>query len=83
MVERRRRGQGTFADKRKPLTDHVIEVGGPDTLPQLDQRGFICVLTGFSGSIPTVALLIRQVRLQEVQPPETDRDDPAFCMAMA
>jgi hypothetical protein len=79
MVERRRRGQGTFADKRKPPTDHVIEVGGPDTLPQLDQRGFI----GFSGSIPTVALLIRQVRLQEVQPPETDRDDPAFCMAMA
>ena len=42
-------------------------MGGPDTLPQLDQRGFICVLTGFSGSIPTVALLTRQVRLQGLQ----------------
>jgi len=51
--------------------DHVIEVGGPDTLPQSINAcrigghiAFIGVLTGFSGPIPTVALLTRQVRLQ-------------------
>jgi NADPH:quinone reductase-like Zn-dependent oxidoreductase len=51
--------------------DHVIEVGGPDTLPQSISAcrigghiAFIGVLTGFSGPIPTVALLMRQVRLQ-------------------
>jgi NADPH:quinone reductase-like Zn-dependent oxidoreductase len=54
--------------------DHVIEVGGPDTLPQSLKAcrigghiAFIGVLTGFSGPIPTVALLTRQVRLQGVQ----------------
>ncbi|RJX27373.1 MAG: NAD(P)-dependent alcohol dehydrogenase [Desulfurivibrio sp.] len=54
--------------------DHVIEVGGPDTLPQSISAcrigghiGFIGVLTGFSGPIPTVALLTRQVRLQGLQ----------------
>lgn len=51
--------------------DHVIEVGGPDTLPQSISAcrigghiAFIGVLTGFSGQVPTVALLTRQVRLQ-------------------
>lgn len=51
--------------------DHVIEVGGPDTLPQSISAcrigghiALIGVLTGFSGPIPTVALLTRQVRLQ-------------------
>jgi NADPH:quinone reductase-like Zn-dependent oxidoreductase len=51
--------------------DHVIEVGGPDTLPQSISAcrigghiEFIGVLTGFSGPIPTAALLTRQVRLQ-------------------
>ena len=51
--------------------DHVIEVGGPDTLPQSISAcrigghiALIGVLTGFSGLIPTVALLTRQVRLQ-------------------
>jgi NADPH:quinone reductase-like Zn-dependent oxidoreductase len=51
--------------------DHVIEVGGPDTLPQSINAcrigghiALIGVLTGFSGPIPTVALITRQVRLQ-------------------
>lgn len=54
--------------------DHVIEVGGPGTLPQSISAcrigghiAFIGVLTGFSGPIPTVALLTRQARLQGVQ----------------
>ncbi|MEW6518641.1 MAG: NAD(P)-dependent alcohol dehydrogenase [Thermodesulfobacteriota bacterium] len=54
--------------------DHVIEVGGPDTLPQSISAcrigghiAFIGVLTGFSGPIPTVVLLTRQVRLQGLQ----------------
>ena len=51
--------------------DHVIEVGGPGTLPQSISAcrtgghiALIGVLTGFSGQVPTVALLTRQVRLQ-------------------
>jgi NADPH:quinone reductase-like Zn-dependent oxidoreductase len=51
--------------------DHVIEVGGPDTLPQSISAcrigghiELIGVLTGFSGAVPTVALMSRQVRLQ-------------------
>jgi NADPH:quinone reductase-like Zn-dependent oxidoreductase len=54
--------------------DHVIEVGGPDTLPQSISAcrigghiAFIGVLTGFSGPIPTVALLTRHARLQGLQ----------------
>lgn len=54
--------------------DHIIEVGGPNTLPQSISAcrigghiEFIGVLTGFSGPIPTVALLTRQVRLQGIQ----------------
>jgi NADPH:quinone reductase-like Zn-dependent oxidoreductase len=68
-----------WADQVLDLTDgrgvdHVIEVGGPDTLPQSISAcrigghiEFIGVLTGFSGPIPTVALLTRQVRLQGMQ----------------
>jgi len=68
-----------WADQVLGLTDgrgvdHVIEVGGPDTLPQSISAcrigghiEFIGVLTGFSGPIPTVALLTRQVRLQGMQ----------------
>jgi NADPH:quinone reductase-like Zn-dependent oxidoreductase len=51
--------------------DHVIEVGGPETLPQSISAcrigghiSLIGVLTGFSGPVPTAALLARQVRLQ-------------------
>jgi NADPH:quinone reductase-like Zn-dependent oxidoreductase len=57
-----------------PGVDHVIEVGGPNTLPQSISAcrigghiEFIGVLTGFSGPIPTVALLTRQARLQGMQ----------------
>ena len=49
-------------------------MGGPDTLPQSISAcrigghiELIGVLTGFSGPIPTVALLTRQVRLQGMQ----------------
>ena len=51
--------------------DHVIEVGGPATLPQSIRAcrigghiELIGVLTGFSGPIPTAALMSRQMRLQ-------------------
>ena len=51
--------------------DHVVEVGGPETLPQSISAcrigghiALIGVLTGFSGQIPTVELLTRQIRLQ-------------------
>ncbi len=65
-----------WADEVLDLTDgrgvdHVIEVGGPGTLPQSISAcrigghiELIGVLTGFSGPIPTVALVTRQVRLQ-------------------
>ncbi|MDD2539715.1 MAG: NAD(P)-dependent alcohol dehydrogenase [Desulfuromonadaceae bacterium] len=53
--------------------DHVIEVGGPETLPQSinvcrigGHIELIGVLTGFSGQVPTAALMARQVRLQGV-----------------
>lgn len=51
--------------------DHVIEVGGPDTLPQSIQAcrigghiALIGVLTGIAGPVPTVALMARQQNLQ-------------------
>lgn len=68
-----------WADQVLELTggrgvDHVLEVGGPDTLPQSIKAcrigghiEFIGVLTGFSGPISTVALVARQVRLQGMQ----------------
>lgn len=51
--------------------DHVIEVGGPATLPQSitacrigGHIALIGVLTGASGEVPTAALMARQQRLQ-------------------
>jgi NADPH:quinone reductase-like Zn-dependent oxidoreductase len=51
--------------------DHVIEVGGPGTLPQSitacrigGHIAMIGVLTGLAGSVPTAALMARQQRLQ-------------------
>jgi NADPH:quinone reductase-like Zn-dependent oxidoreductase len=51
--------------------DHVIELGGPGTLPQsiaaVRTGGHISVigtLTGFGGVVPTAAMMIKQVRLQ-------------------
>lgn len=53
--------------------DHVIELGGPETLPQSIKAcrigghiALIGVLTGFSGSLPTAMMMSRQVRLQGV-----------------
>jgi NADPH:quinone reductase-like Zn-dependent oxidoreductase len=51
--------------------DHVIEVGGPGTLPQsIDAVSvggnimLIGVLTGYAGDVPTAALMAKQARLQ-------------------
>ncbi|MGK7297437.1 MAG: zinc-dependent alcohol dehydrogenase family protein [Candidatus Wenzhouxiangella sp. M2_3B_020] len=51
--------------------DHIIEVGGPGTLPQSIKAvrigghiSLIGVLTGSSGEIPTARLMARQARLQ-------------------
>jgi len=51
--------------------DHVIEVGGPGTLPHSIRAvrvgghiSLIGVLTGFAGPVPTAALMARQARLQ-------------------
>jgi len=51
--------------------DHVLEVGGPGTLPQSIMAvrlggciTMIGVLTGFSGEVPTAALMFKQARLQ-------------------
>lgn len=53
--------------------DHVIEVGGPATLPQSiaacrigGHIALIGVLTGIGGNVPTVKLMSRQQRLQGV-----------------
>ena len=51
--------------------DHVIEVGGPGTLPQSiaavrvgGHIALIGVLTGRGGAVPTAALMAKQARLQ-------------------
>lgn len=53
--------------------DHVIEVGGPGTLPQSIEAvktgghiALVGVLTGRSGEIPTAKLMARQARLQGI-----------------
>jgi NADPH:quinone reductase-like Zn-dependent oxidoreductase len=51
--------------------DHVVEVGGPGTLPQSIEAcrvgghiALIGVLTGIGGEVPTATLMRRQQRLQ-------------------
>jgi NADPH:quinone reductase-like Zn-dependent oxidoreductase len=51
--------------------DHVIEIGGPGTLPQSitatrvgGHIALIGVLTGRSGEIPTAQMMARQIRMQ-------------------
>jgi NADPH:quinone reductase-like Zn-dependent oxidoreductase len=51
--------------------DHVVEVGGPGTLPQSIEAvrlggriAFVGVLTGLGGDVPTALLMARQARLQ-------------------
>ena len=53
--------------------DHVIEVGGPGTLPQSIKAvrvgghiSLIGVLTGSGGTVPTAALMVKQARLQGI-----------------
>ena len=53
--------------------DHVIEVGGPGTLPQSiaavrvgGHIALIGVLTGRGGEVPTAALMVKQARLQGI-----------------
>ena len=51
--------------------DHVLDLGGPGTLPQSitacrlgGQISLIGTLTGFAGQVPTAAMMLRQIRLQ-------------------
>lgn len=51
--------------------DHVVEVGGPATLPQSiaavrvgGHIALIGILTGIGGDVPTIALMLKQARLQ-------------------
>jgi NADPH:quinone reductase-like Zn-dependent oxidoreductase len=51
--------------------DHVLDLGGPGTLPQSitacrlgGQISLIGTLTGLAGQVPTAALMRRQIRLQ-------------------
>ncbi|MGI4977471.1 MAG: zinc-dependent alcohol dehydrogenase family protein [Janthinobacterium lividum] len=51
--------------------DHVVELGGPGTLPQSIEAvrvgghiSLIGVLTGAGGEVPTAKLMVRQARLQ-------------------
>lgn len=51
--------------------DHVIEVGGPGTLPQSIRAcrlgghiSLIGVLTGSEGPVPTALMMVKQIRLQ-------------------
>jgi NADPH:quinone reductase-like Zn-dependent oxidoreductase len=70
------RSQADWGARARDLTggrgvDHVIEVGGPGTLPQSMQAvrigghiALIGVLTGVQGVVPTALLMARQARLQ-------------------
>lgn len=72
------RSEPEWGRRVKELTDgrgvdHVVEVGGPATLPQsLDavriggRIALMGVLTGLAGDIPTVKLMRKQVRLQGI-----------------
>jgi len=51
--------------------DHVLEMGGPGTLPQSivasrigGHISLIGTLTGGAGSVPTAAMMVKQIRLQ-------------------
>jgi NADPH:quinone reductase-like Zn-dependent oxidoreductase len=64
-------GQAVLALTDGRGVDHVIEMGGPGTLPQSiaavrigGHISLIGVLTGFAGVVPTAAMMIKQVRLQ-------------------
>lgn len=53
--------------------DQVVEIGGPGTLPQSLEAvrvgghiSLIGILTGVSGEVPTLTLMLKQVRLQGI-----------------
>ncbi|MBD3897228.1 NAD(P)-dependent alcohol dehydrogenase [Halomonas sp. ML-15] len=70
------RDEPDWGERVKALTggrgvDHVVEVGGPGTLPQSIEAvrigghiSLIGVLTGGSGEVPTAKMMAKQVRLQ-------------------
>ena len=53
--------------------DHVLEIGGPGTLPQSitatrvgGHIAMIGILTGVSGEVPTLAFMAKQIKLQGI-----------------
>lgn len=53
--------------------DHVLEIGGPGTLPQSivacrvgGHISMIGILTGITGEVPTLALMAKQIKLQGI-----------------
>lgn len=72
------KAEPNWGQKARDLTDgrgvdHVVEVGGPATLPQSiaacgtgGHIALIGVLTGFSGEVPTAALLSSQIRISGI-----------------
>lgn len=53
--------------------DHVLEIGGPGTLPQSitacrigGHIALIGILTGVAGEVPTLAMMAKQIRLQGI-----------------
>lgn len=53
--------------------DHVLEIGGPGTLPQSitaarigGHISMIGILTGVSGEVPTLNLMVKQIKLQGI-----------------
>ncbi|MEQ1673001.1 MAG: zinc-binding dehydrogenase, partial [Hyphomicrobium sp.] len=53
--------------------DHVLEIGGPGTLPQSitaarvgGHIALIGILTGVSGDVPTLAMMAKQIKLQGI-----------------
>jgi NADPH:quinone reductase-like Zn-dependent oxidoreductase len=53
--------------------DHVLEIGGPGTLPQSISAArigghvsLIGILTGIAGNVPTMMLMAKQIKLQGI-----------------
>ena len=64
-------GQNVLALTGGRGVDHIVEVGGPNTLAQSIRAvrigghiALVGVLTGFGGEVPTAELMAKQVRLQ-------------------
>lgn len=60
-----------LSDKRG--VDHVLEIGGPGTLPQSINAArigghisLIGILTGVKGEVPTLAMMAKQIKLQGI-----------------